>query len=80
MRDPSIHITESKLAKILSEVFEDLSLTVNYQKLAKDIVKRSKNSQLTNRKLVVSNEKLFKKATTVVKSNVGDVELLNTLI
>lgn len=82
MREPSIHITESALSKILSEVVfaKDFPFTVNWKEMAKQIVTAAKNKQLTNRKLVVSNEKMFKKASSVVKADIGDVELLNNLI
>lgn len=77
-RQPSIHITEKQLALVIEKVF-DL-----YPKDAKEkaieILKLTQGKQLTNRKISVSNDKLMKQATKVIKANKGDVDQLNQLI
>ena len=79
-RQPSIHITEKELTNILRDMFEEDFSNWDFKKIATDITKRAKGKQLSNRKLVVSNDKLVKQATKMVKASMTDVEQLNQLI
>lgn len=82
-RQPSIHILEKDLADILEVIFEDMfdrELNVDFKTVAKEIAKRAKGKQVTNRKMVISNDKMIKQATKVVKASMTDVEQINQLI
>lgn len=81
-REPSIHITESKLAKILFDLMdvEGSPVNWNYKKLAEDIVKRSQKFSLNSRSLSVSNDKLDKKVKQLVKASESDAMMLSNLI
>ena len=78
-RRPSIHILEKDLADIL-EYHLSHDIDRNWQELARNIAKMAKGKQVTNRKLVISNDKLIKQATKVVKASMTDVEQINQLI
>lgn len=78
-RQPSIHITEKQLAETL-EYFLSHNCDRDWRELAKQILVHTKGKQLSNRKLVISNDKLIKQATKVVKASMTDVEQLNQLI
>ena len=77
-RQPSIHITEKQLALVIEKVFGIYSEDAN--KKSKEILEIAKGQQLTNRKISVSNDKLMKQATKVIKANKSDVDQLNQLI
>ena len=75
MRDPSIHITESNLARILGE----LGLP-NHKELSKRIMKKSKLYPLNNRKISISTKKMGTKVGRVLSSNNSDAELFSNLL
>ena len=81
-RKPSIHITESKLAKLLQEVLEveGSPIVYPYKDIAKEIVRLAQPHSLINRTLTVSNDKLDKKVTQLVKASTSDTQLLANLI
>jgi len=74
-REPSIHITKSKLAEIL-ESFQ----IKDSEKLSELILKRAVNYSLNNRVVVISNEKTKRDMTRVIKASEGDTQMLNNLI
>jgi len=80
-REPSLHITESNLIKVLSK----LRGYSNYNKLdskelAKLIVQHSKGISCNSRTVVVSNNKLEKKTNKILKSSKKDAQMLSSLI
>ena len=75
MRQPSIHINEEDLAKILKRVGIKKPKTT-----AKEIVYHARNKTLTNRSVTISNEFVKKKANQALQSSKGDVEMLANLI
>lgn len=81
-REPSIHITQGKLEKILFEILDTEESTVswNYKKLATDILKRASKYTLNNRAVTVSNDKLDKKVKQLVKASENDANMLANLI
>ena len=56
MREPSIHIKESDLLKVLEDIIPEHLLDINW--LAKEISRRAKPKSLNNRSVSVSNNKL----------------------
>lgn len=77
MREPSIHIKESDLKKILDEA--ELG-NVNTNQLVKYILKRGKNYSLNHRKLLSSTKKVTQKAEKVLSSSAEDTALMNNVI
>ena len=80
-RQPSLHITEINLSKVLAKL-RGLS---NYNKLsskelAKLIVQQSKGISCNNRVVIVSNEKLERKTNKILKSSKEDTTMLASLI
>jgi hypothetical protein len=66
MRKPSIHITENALASILNEVFEENNIKFkDSNKLAQLIVLKGRGHSLSNRSVVISNDKLKRDANKV---------------
>ena len=59
MRDPSIHITESRLKAILKEIMPD---GVDVRGLAEYIIRYSKKYTLNHRKISVNTKRVEKKA------------------
>ena len=81
MREPSIHITEKKLAEILSELFSELPVEDNaWDNFAKEISKRAKNHSLGKRSVSISNAKMERDIKTLLKSSESDAALLSNLI
>lgn len=79
-RIPSIHITESHLAKLLMEMFEDTGVKRNWNKVAQEIASKAKGKTLNTRSVIVSNDKLERKIKTMVKASASDTDLLANLI
>lgn len=81
-RQPSIHITQSKLEKILFEIMDVESSPVNwnYKKLATEILKKASKQPLNSRSVSVSNDKLDKKVKQLVKASESDAMILSNLI
>lgn len=75
MRDPSIHITESRLGQILTDLGFDKP-----NKLAKRIVSKAKIYPVNNRKLMVNNNKTEKKVNRVMVSKNSDAELFSLIL
>lgn len=74
MREPSIHITESKLAEILTEILplHGLTKSLANKKFLKDLVQRASQHQLTKRKLSITNDRTQKKIQMVTSTTKGD--------
>ena len=71
MREPSIHVSESNLIKVLEEIIDSkdakkMGLDLEY--LANQILLRGRKYSLSHRKLLVTNKKQQKAAENVVKS------------
>lgn len=82
MRDPSIHITESQLALVLKGLlYVDKSpIEWDYNKLAQAIVYHSKSLSANHRVIIVSNNKLEKKANIILSASKKDAVLLADII
>jgi len=81
VRKPSIHITESHLAVILRDIFEDLPIAnKGFNELAKEIARRAKAKTLVNRSVSISNDKLERKINMVLKASDSDTDMLANLI
>lgn len=77
MREPSIHVKEKDLIKIL----EDIDYGVHSPEyIAKEITRRAKSKTLNNRSVSVSNNKLDRDIKTLIKSSESDSMLLANLI
>lgn len=74
-REPSIHISLTKLTEIL----EDLNLK-KPEKLAVMILKKGVNYSLSNRVVHITNDKVKRDMTRIIKASDGDTKLLNKLI
>lgn len=73
-RDPSIHIRESKLIEILSE------LGIKDEDLVKQLLYKAKKCSSYSRSITVSNDKLQKSAKRVLIAEVADVMLMAKMI
>lgn len=76
MRDPSLHIKESDLYRVLGEFIEGTGL----DELVQEILKKSKPYFCTNRSLFATNQKLRKKAEQLSSSTKSDTDLLAQII
>lgn len=77
MREPSLHIKESDLIRIL----EDADLKgVNIKQLVKYILKTGKKHTLNHRKLLAANKKVTQKAEKVLSSSSEDTLIMNSVI
>jgi hypothetical protein len=76
-KEPSIHITESRLAEILIEVFNlgDIDMSV-----VNTILIRAKKYQLSNRKLLASNDRQRKKSNNIKRSPLEDAMAMAKVI
>ena len=72
-RDPSLHVTESQLALALDNIVELSNLDTN--ELAKMLVNKLKTKTLINRSIIITNDKLEKKAKKLLSSSRGDAEI-----
>jgi len=80
-RDPSIHIKESDLVLVLEKLLEgDKLLNFNSKQLAMDISTESKRYSLVNRSMVITNERMERKANTILKSDKSDAYLMSKII
>lgn len=77
MRDPSIHITQSRLVKIIDSLFKK---SIKSEELARLIVKEARKYTLNNRKIDITNKKVEKKVTRVISSTNSDTELFSLLL
>jgi len=83
MREPSIHITESKLAKVLESVLSVSGSPIkwDYKGLAKEILLRGKSYTLQSRKLLENNEKAAQRLHRIGLSTRDDAAVFaNTLL
>lgn len=82
MRDPSIHITESKLVKVLEKVMEveDSPIKVNAKELARLILVEAKGISVNNRSIQVSSDRMEKKVKNMLKSSKSDALLVADII
>lgn len=78
MREPSIHIKESDLLKLLEDILPEQLIDINW--LAREISRRAKAKSLNNRSVTVSNNKLERDIKTLIKSSESDSGLLANLI
>ncbi len=77
MREPSIHITESSLKYILSNILVEIDVD---DKLVRSIVRESKKYTLINRSVSVTAKYLDKKVTSLLKVTSKDAHLMASLI
>lgn len=74
-RDPSIHIKESELRKILNEgLGKGVSINVE------GILKKARKKSCNNRSVSITNDKLDKKVTKILKSRADDVHVFNNIL
>lgn len=76
MRDPSIHIKESDLRKVLSKVFTNSAISFVVEELVKDCKKYS----CPNRSVTITNDKMDKKVAKLLVSNSNDVNVFNNIL
>jgi hypothetical protein len=80
MREPSIHITETRLLAILDEYENEHDLGITSSSLAKFLLKRGSNFNLSHRIILANNKKNKKKAFSLKASPTEDSHLFaNTL-
>ena len=77
MRDPSIHITESRLIKILDGIFKN---NIKSEDLARRILKEATKHTLNHRKIDLVNKRVEKKVNKVMSSTNSDAELFSLLL
>lgn len=77
MKDPSLHITESDLVKVLGEVFG-----INqYQKgQARRILKAARPYSIPGRSVVSSSDRIEKKVHRMIASSTGDADLMARML
>jgi hypothetical protein len=80
MRDPSIHITESNLRKILKEFDMDVIMDKNFDKFISQFMGKAKLYSVSNRSISVTNKTLEKKTNRVLNSTIADTELFSQLL
>lgn len=81
MRQPSLHITEKELVQVLKKIKAAYNLSnITEKELAALLLTQAKNKSCNNRNIVISNDKLEKKAKTILKSSKGDAVLLAGII
>lgn len=77
-REPSLHITESKLRGILLKILPD---TYNdYEDLATDILIEARRVSCDNRIVTISNQKMERDIKKIVSSGKGDTNLMGTIL
>tara|TARA_R110002020_G_scaffold131482_1_gene293940 strand:+ start:3151 stop:3981 length:831 start_codon:yes stop_codon:yes gene_type:complete len=76
MRDPSIHIKESDLRKILEEGLEHKLFEVDVEYILRKAIKHSCN----NRSVTITNDKLDKKVQKILKSSSTDANTFNNIL
>lgn len=74
-REPSLHITRSRLIKILASCQIE-----GHKDLADIIMKRGANHSIQNRSIIITNDKIKRDMARIVKSSTGDSKLMNNLI
>lgn len=74
-REPSVHITRTKLIGILADCQVE-----GHKKLADIILKKGSNYSLNHRSVIVSNDKIKRDVNRIAKSSKGDTKLLSKLI
>lgn len=81
MREPSIHTTESQLALVIDSIKYNYNIKkLSSEELAKLLLKGCAGQSSINRSVTISNDKLEKKITNILKSSKGDAMLLAGLI
>jgi hypothetical protein len=78
-RDPSIHITERQLIKILQDYGSSLS-TSKPSLLARYIVEHSKTQSISHRSITVTNERLHRKSEQIKASTRSDAFLFSEVL
>jgi len=80
-RDPSIHIRESQLNLVLQDVLGVENFGEKELKgLAKLIVEKSKKFSQVNRSMVITNERMERKAKSILKADKSDAYLMAKII
>lgn len=79
-RVPSIHTTEKELADFLEFIFEDTDVVRNWKNIAKDFNLHVKNKKLNHRSIIITNDRLEKKANILLKASSSDTSLLAMLL
>jgi len=77
-RDPSIHVTESKLRGILYQFFpKDCE---RYEELTEEILTEARKVSCDNRVVSISNEKMNRDIKKILKTGKGDTNLMSTIL
>ena len=78
-REPSIHISEAKLVKVLKSLNVYI-VAITPKELAQQILKRSRTYSLTNRVLLAKNQKIKKKGEKILMSGIKDASSFAKLV
>lgn len=79
-RDPSLHIKRSDLLKILRELFPTNAIKWDYNEMVDSIIQKAKTYSATNRGILLSQDKVEKKANFIVKSSRKDAYTLSKVL
>lgn len=79
MRQPSIHITQRQLQKILESIGDRIR-QLSDENLAKEILKRGKTYSLVNRNILATNDRVEKKTVKLIKSKREDAIVFAELL
>ena len=74
-RDPSLHITKSRLEKILKEIVNPHDNGIDHKGLAKEIMKRATAHSIHTRSITVTTERIEKKGGKLLSSSRLDAAL-----
>lgn len=76
-REPSIHL---RLNELLKEVKVHCVSLEQYNDIKHSIIKLQKHTNLNNRNIKISNDKILKEVKKITTSNVSDTELFNNIL
>jgi len=81
MREPSIHITEENLHKIMLRVFENLPDFLRVQpEMSEQILMLARRASCDNRTISVTNQKMERKVDKILVSTKGDAMLFANIL
>lgn len=80
MRDPSLHITESNLKKILKELDLHVVFGTKFDQAVKMIMNKGRLYSANHRKITVNQKAIEAKTTRVLNSTTKDAELFSLLL
>lgn len=80
-RIPSIHIDEKTLTYIIGKIRQNYNLSeTSDAEFARVLLEYSKGKAINHRSITVTNDRLEKKTSTLIKASKGDTNLLATII